>query len=181
MTAWVVARAIRVWADAIPVLHSEAPGPDGQPVPFDRTLIFPYAFRHSFAQRHANASTPIDVLKKLMDHREASTTASYYKVSLQRKRAAVKTMRLHVVDRSGRLAPDDLGRRLRGPLGGGAVRQLYRTLQRQRQQQGLPDPVPVRGLGFFRPDPSYLAAIEDRVTTLKADRETAGPWTPTSS
>jgi integrase len=105
MSAWIIARAIRLWADAIPVLHSEVPGPDGQPVPFDRALIFPYAFRHSFAQRHADAGTPIDVIKELMDHREASTTAGYYTVSLQRKRAAVQAMRLQVVDRSGHPAP----------------------------------------------------------------------------
>jgi integrase len=29
------------------------------------------------------------------------------------------------------------------------------------------------GCGFYRPDPSYLPAIEDHVRTLKADRETA--------
>lgn len=29
------------------------------------------------------------------------------------------------------------------------------------------------GCGFYRPDPSYTAAIEDHVTSLKADRETA--------
>jgi hypothetical protein len=80
-------------------------GPDGRPLPFDRSLIFPYAFRHSYAQRHAHAGIAIDVLKELMDHRDASTTAGYYKVSLKRKRAAVKTMRLHAVDRSGRPAP----------------------------------------------------------------------------
>ena len=27
--------------------------------------------------------------------------------------------------------------------------------------------------GFYRPDPSYLPAIDDHVTALKADRETA--------
>lgn len=29
------------------------------------------------------------------------------------------------------------------------------------------------GCGFYRPDPSYLAAIEDHIVSLKADRETA--------
>lgn len=29
------------------------------------------------------------------------------------------------------------------------------------------------GCGFYRPDPSYLPAIEDHVNALKADRETA--------
>ena len=173
MTAWVIARAIRVWADAIPVLHSEAPGPDGQPVPFDRMMIFPYAFRHSFAQRHADAGTPIDVLKELMDHREASTTAGYYKVSLQRKRAAVKTMRLHVVDRSGRLAPmtSDVAYEARSvavPFGN-----CIEPSNVKAGGKACPIRFQCAGCGFYRPDPSYLAAIEDHITTLKADRETA--------
>jgi hypothetical protein len=33
-----LARAIRAFADAIPVLVSEIPGPDGVPLPFDRRL-----------------------------------------------------------------------------------------------------------------------------------------------
>src|SRR6185437_15765589 len=86
MNPWFIARAIRGWADAIPMLHSDVTGPDGRPLPFDRMLIFPYAFRHSYAQRHADAGIAIDVLKELMDHRDASTTAGYFKVSLQRKR-----------------------------------------------------------------------------------------------
>jgi integrase len=76
-----ISEAIRHWADAIPELHGEGAGPDGSRLPFNRSLIFPYAFRHSYAQRHADAGTPIDVLKDLMDHRSASTTQGYYKNS----------------------------------------------------------------------------------------------------
>ncbi|QHC23224.1 tyrosine-type recombinase/integrase [Streptomyces sp. GS7] len=65
--------------DAIPKLDSSTTGPDGSPLPFDRTLIYPYAFRHSYAQRHADAGVPIDVLRELMDHRQISTTMGYYK------------------------------------------------------------------------------------------------------
>lgn len=153
MTANVVARVIRAWADTIPVLHSDVPGPDGMPLPFDRSSIFPYAFRHSYAQRHADAGIAIDVLKELMDHRDASTTAGYYKVSLKRKREAVKTMRLNVVERSGRPAPMGIRPRLRGALGRGAVRQLHRTIQRQGRWPCLPDPVPVRRLRVLPPGP----------------------------
>jgi hypothetical protein len=61
------------------------------------------AFRHSYAQRHADAGTPVDVLKELMDHRSISTTMGYYQVSLKRKQAAQAT------DRSGASAPFSSG------------------------------------------------------------------------
>lgn len=173
MTAGVVARVIRAWADAIPVLNSDVPGPDGLPLPFDRLLIFPYAFRHSYAQRHADAGIAIDVLKELMDHRDASTTAGYYKVSLKRKREAVKTMRLHVVDRSGRPAPmaSDLAYEARSvavPFGN-----CIEPSNVKAGGHACPIRFQCAGCGFYRPDPSYLAAIDDHVTSLKADRETA--------
>ena len=173
MTAGVIARGIRAWADTIPVLNSDVAGPDGLPLPFDRLLIFPYAFRHSYAQRHADAGIAIDVLKELMDHRDASTTAGYYTVSLKRKRAAVQTMRLHVVDRSGRPAPmaSDLAYEARSvavPFGN-----CIEPSNVKAGGHACPIRFQCAGCGFYRPDPSYLPAIEDHVTSLKADRETA--------
>ena len=59
---------MRAWVHALPRLD----GPDrdiaGGPVPFARDRITPYAFRHSFAQRHADAGTPVDTLKELLGH-----------------------------------------------------------------------------------------------------------------
>jgi hypothetical protein len=97
-------------------------------------LIYPYAFRHSYAQRHADAGAPVDVLKDLMGHKSAQTTMGYCTASLKRKREAVKT------------------------LNGG---------------QACPIRFQCAGCGFYRPDPSYLPAIEDHIRSLKADRETA--------
>ncbi|MBC9731466.1 tyrosine-type recombinase/integrase, partial [Streptomyces sp. TRM68367] len=71
-----LSRFIRSWADSIPVLESEELGRDGTPLPFDRTKIFPYAFRHTFCQRYADAGVPLHVLQALMDHRSADTTAA---------------------------------------------------------------------------------------------------------
>jgi integrase len=36
--------------------------------PFDTAKIVPYAYRHTYAQRHADAGVPIDVLAELLDH-----------------------------------------------------------------------------------------------------------------
>jgi hypothetical protein len=50
----------------------------GGAVAFDRSRIHPYAFRHSYAQRHADNGTPVDVLRQLMDHKSIQTTGGYY-------------------------------------------------------------------------------------------------------
>jgi integrase len=105
LAASYISEAIRHWADAIPELHGEGAGRDGSHLPFNRSPIFPYAFRHPYAQRHADAGTPVDVLKDLMDHRSVSTTQGYYKITLKRKRDAVVKLSAHVIDRRGTAAP----------------------------------------------------------------------------
>lgn len=37
-----------------------------------------YSFRHTYAQRHADAGTPPDVLRELMGHEQIETTMGYY-------------------------------------------------------------------------------------------------------
>ncbi len=61
-TGW-LQRAVRDWADALACLDRPEHDARGRPVPFPREAVFPYAFRHSFAQRHADAGTPVDTLK----------------------------------------------------------------------------------------------------------------------
>ncbi|MGH4010554.1 MAG: tyrosine-type recombinase/integrase [Pseudonocardiaceae bacterium] len=62
----------RKWVTALPPLALA----DGRE--FDKAGVFLYAYRHSFAQRHADAGTPVDVLRDLMGHRSMSTTQGYY-------------------------------------------------------------------------------------------------------
>jgi site-specific recombinase XerD len=69
-----VASHHRTWADSLPALRLE----DGRD--FDKAAVFLYAYRHSFAQRHADAGTPVDVLKALMGHRSMNTTQIYCRV-----------------------------------------------------------------------------------------------------
>ncbi|MGA4844728.1 tyrosine-type recombinase/integrase [Streptomyces sp. G45] len=68
---------------------------------FDKEKIFPYAYRHSFAQRHADAGVPIDVLAELMDHDSYETTRSYYRVKEVRLREAVERVTQLQFDRHG--------------------------------------------------------------------------------
>jgi len=163
----------RAWIAAIPVLHSDLPGPGGTPLPFDRSLIFPRAFRFSYAQRHADAGVPVEVLKELMDHRDISTTQRYYSVSLKRKREAIKVISRYVHDRTGASIAA-------GSVSAYELKSVSVPFGNCREPSNVKaggKACPIRfqcaGCGFYRPDPSYLPAIEDHVTALKADRETA--------
>src|SRR5262249_48007575 len=64
----------REWADQLGPLRTR----DG--TEFDTTKIVPYAYRHTYAQRHADAGVPIDVLAELLDHRNLNVTRCYYRV-----------------------------------------------------------------------------------------------------
>ena len=41
---------------------------------FDKGKIVPYSYRHTYAQRHADAGIAPDVLRDLMNHRNINAT-----------------------------------------------------------------------------------------------------------
>jgi integrase len=71
-------KTLRTWVGELPTLDSEQIAEDGTPIPVDRSRINAYSFRHTYAQRHADAGTPPDVLKELMGHEKIQTTMGYY-------------------------------------------------------------------------------------------------------
>ncbi|MGH3792578.1 MAG: tyrosine-type recombinase/integrase, partial [Pseudonocardiaceae bacterium] len=85
----------RKWVDTLPTLRT----PDG--VELDKTKVVLYAYRHSYAQRHADSGVPIDVLAELLDHRNLNVTRRYYRVGEDRRRAAVDTVTARSFDRHG--------------------------------------------------------------------------------
>ena len=85
----------RDWVSTLPPLLTR----DG--VTFDAAKIVPYAYRHSYAQRHADAGIPIDVLAELLDHRSYSVTRSYYRIGEDRRRDAVDKVTTLSFDRHG--------------------------------------------------------------------------------
>jgi hypothetical protein len=93
-----LARAIRAWADALPALDSGNLDRNGAPLPYDTAGTLPCAFRHSYAQRYADAEVRPDLLR---DHASAG-------------RRRLRETRAHGLD--DRL-PSALGRR--------ALRQLH--------------------------------------------------------
>ena len=106
ITPSAVARAFKAWVTLAGVVDdSELTGPDGTPVPFDLTLIAPYALRHSYAQRHADAGVPVDVLKELMDHASVTTTIGCSPDGLKRKQQAIRAVGALATDTAGNPAP----------------------------------------------------------------------------
>src|SRR5664279_3388146 len=105
VTSACVGSAFKAWMGRIERIDSELLGPDGCPAPFDRSVITPYALRHSYAQRHADAAVPVDVLKELMDHASVGTTMGYYRISLKRKQQAIRSVGSLATDADGNPAP----------------------------------------------------------------------------
>jgi integrase len=85
----------RAWVTALPVLRTS----DGRE--FDKARVIPYAYRHTYAQRHADAGIAPDVLRELMDHRVLDTTRGYYRVGEKRRRDAVDRLTSLHFDRHG--------------------------------------------------------------------------------
>jgi integrase len=83
------------WVTTIPGLHTV------DRAAFDTARITPYAWRHTYAQRHADAGVPVDVLRELMDHRVMDTTKQYYRVGEARRREAVDRLVALQFDRRG--------------------------------------------------------------------------------
>ena len=167
-----ISAALRTWVDALPRIDSDVLGADGHPLPFDRSLITAHAFRHTYAQRHADAGVPVDVLRDLMDHTSVDTTMGYYQVTLKRKREAIRTLAPLAVDRTGRSSPLPQSKY---EIASVAVPFGNCTEPSNVKAGGGSCPIRFQcsGCTFYRPDPSYLPAIEDHVRGLKSDRETA--------
>jgi integrase len=95
ITGFSLAFAHRVWVERLGVLRTT----DG--IEYDKTKIVLYAYRHSYAQRHADAGVPVEVLRELMSHRKLETTSGYYRVGETRRREAVDRVAAMQFDRHG--------------------------------------------------------------------------------
>jgi integrase len=95
ITGFSLAFAHRTWITRLPVLRTA----DG--IEFDKRKIVLYAYRHTYAQRHADAGIGIDVLRELMSHRKLDTTKQYYRVGEGRRREAVDRVAAMQFDRHG--------------------------------------------------------------------------------
>jgi hypothetical protein len=127
---------------------------------------------HTYAQRHADNGTPVDVLRQLMDHRSIQTTGGYY-ITADRKRRAIETVGGLAIDKDGVPAP------LIGstPYQMRSVAVPFGNCIEPSNVKAGGKACPIRfqcaGCGFYRPDPSYIPAIEEHINSLIADREIA--------
>lgn len=155
-------------------------GPDrdsaGRPMPFDRNRIHPYAFRHTYAQRHADAGTPVEVLQALMDHTDIKTTQGYFRITSKRKRQAteqVARMRRGANSDPRPLAAlSDVGH-LRNAIAQVAVPFGLCAEPANVQAGGQHCPIRYRCLGCdsFTSDPSFLPDLRAHLDELLRARE----------
>ncbi len=162
----------REWVDTLPTLRTR----DG--AEFDKNRIIPYAWRHSYAQRHADAGVPVDVLAELLDHRNLNITRRYYRVGEDRRRAAVDKVTALSFDRHGNRIWRDARALLesehaRYALGEVAV--PYGTCTEPSNVQAGGGACPVRfrcaGCDHFRTDVSFLPDLTAYLDDLLRTRE----------
>jgi integrase len=164
--------AVRRWVQNLPELL----GPSGEEFPRER--VFPYAFRHSFAQRHADHGTPIDVLSEMMGHRTMDTTRGYYKVNKARMRQAVATVSEMQLNHRGHRVTADLAELVDAEYDRYQVGQIavaFGTCHEPSNVKSSGQACPYRfrcfGCAHFRTDPSYLPELREHLQRLLVDHE----------
>ena len=162
--------ALRKWINELPSLDSDAIGDDGQPLPFDRTLVSGYSFRHTYAQRHADAGIAPDVLMAPEPRRSRPpwrTTGS------PRRREAAEIVGNLVIDgehlairpMAGKHRLADERSTIAVPFGKCSNPQNVAA-----EGHGCPIRHQCFGCASFSSDPSYLPEMRRRLLDLKAIR-----------
>jgi integrase len=162
----------RTWIDQLPPLRS----PDG--TEFSKAKIVPYCYRHTYAQRHADAGVPIDVLRELMDHKMMDTTKRYYRVGEARRREAVDKVTAMQFDRHGNRIWRQAGALLdaeRARYAIGEVAVPYGTCTEPSNVRAGGGACPIRfrcaGCDHFRADVSHLPDLTAYLDDLLRTRE----------
>jgi integrase len=164
--------AVRGWVQNLPELLGAS---DEE---FPRERVFPYAFRHSFAQRHADNGTPIDVLATMMGHRTIDTTRGYYRVNKTRMRKAVATVSEMQLNHRGNRVTTNLGEMVDAEYDRYQVGQIavaFGTCHEPSNVKSSGQSCPYRfrcfGCAHFHTDPSYLPELHEHLQRLLVDHE----------
>jgi integrase len=162
----------RTWVDQLPALRLD----DG--TEFDKAKIVPYAYRHTYAQRHADAGIPIDVLAKLLDHRNLDVSRRYYRIEEGRRRAAVDKVTTLSFDRHGNRLWRDAQTLLESEHTRYAVGEVAVPYGRCREPSNVQaggGACPVRfrcaGCDHFRTDVAFLPDLTTYLDDLLRTRE----------
>jgi integrase len=145
---------------------------------FDKAKVTPYAYRHTYAQRHADAGVPIDVLAELLDHRNLNVTRCYYRVGEERRREAIDKVTAMSFDRHGNRIWRDARALLESEQTRHAVGEIavpYGTCAEPSNVQAGGGACPIRfrcaGCDHFRTDVSYLPDLTAYLDDLLRTRE----------
>jgi hypothetical protein len=165
-------RRHRDWVDSLPALRTT----DG--FEFDKTKVVPYAYRHTYAQRHADAGVPIDVLADLLDHRSYTVTRCYYRIGEDRRRAAVDQVSALSFDRHGNRVWRDASALLESEHARYAVGEVavpFGVCAEPSNVKAGGGACPFRfrcvGCDHFRTDISYLPDLQAYLDDLLRNRE----------
>src|SRR5258707_6278715 len=108
-----------------------------------------------------------------MDHASVTTTMGYHQVSLRRKQQAIRSVGPLATDAAGNPAPFTSATAYQRA----SVAVPFGNCTEPSNVKAGGGACPIRfqcaGCGFYRPDPSYLPALEQHIAGLRADRETA--------
>ena len=167
-----LSRMLRNWMSVLPApLNTDNTA-------FARERVIPYAFRHSYAQRHADAGTPVEVLRELMGHESMVTTQGYFRVRQERTRKAVQALAPLQIDRDGKRTMPIVeqllqSERLRAQVGQTAVPLGVCTEPSNVKARGTACPYRFQCLGceHFRTDPASQPELRDYLHQLLSDRE----------
>jgi hypothetical protein len=162
----------RIWVDSMgPLMRADG-------TECDKSLITPYSYRHSYAQRHADAGVGIDVLRELMDHTSMDATKRYFRVGETRRREAVDKVTAMQFDRHGNRIWRDARALLDSEHARYAVSAVavpYGTCTQPANVQAGGGACPVRfrcaGCDHFRTDVSYLPDLTGYLDDLLRTRE----------
>lgn len=162
----------RLWLNSLPILHR------GDGTEFNTAAVVPYCYRHTYAQRHADAGVPVDVLQRLMDHASLDATKRYYRVGEKRRREAVDRLAALQFDRHGNrvwrlakaLLDSEHARRAVGevvvPFGVCAEPSNVKA-----DSHACPYRFRCVGCDHFRTDASYLPDLQAHLDDLLRNRE----------
>ncbi len=168
---------MRGWIERIERIDAGPFDKCGEPVPFDRSVIHPHAFRHTYAQTMADSGVAPSVLRDLMDHKSMSTTLGYYRVGETRKRAAMELVARHTVDNRGVTRPmagePSAHAHLREHVSWVAVPMGKCSEPTNVRSGGQACPIRYQcaGCPHFETDPSYLPELRAYSDDLRKEQE----------
>jgi len=178
------AHQLRYWMSRIDLFDGVLVGDElvvsrdahGNPIRYPSSRVHPYAFRHTYAQRHIDHGTELAVLSELLGHKNLDTTQGYYRIKAAAKRQATDRMLPLQIAVSGplRLVTDvSDSDRLRHGVGRIAVPMGWCEEVSNVKAEGTACPMRHRCFGciHYRTDPSFLTDLRRYLTRMLADKE----------